>query len=64
MGKFISGMIIGELNGIALGVAGTVVAIVIAGVASGLEKDEKNRKEPVSFNSYYQNYVNKEADHE
>lgn len=60
MGKFISGMIIGELNGIALGVAGTVTALVIGMLAYNLEKDEKNRKDPVKFNYY----VNKEAEHE
>jgi len=38
--KFISGMIIGEINGIALGIAGTVVAIAVCAMVDKPEKDK------------------------
>lgn len=58
--KFISGMIIGEINGIAIGIAGTVVALCIGMLADKLDKEDRTRK--YNMYKYYVNKANKEED--
>ena len=60
--KFIAGMIVGEINGIALGIAGTVVAIA---VWSMLDKEEKSRSRYApKYSDYIYNKYQKEDQNE
>lgn len=47
--KFISGMIIGEINGIALGIAGSVVALCVAAIC---DKDNQKKKAAYRYTTY------------
>lgn len=60
--KFISGMIIGEINGIAIGIAGTVVALCIGMLADKLDKKDRTREYKYDRYKYYVNKANKEED--
>ena len=53
--KFISGMIIGEINGIAIGIAGTVVALCIGMLADKLDKKDRTRRYNYDMYKYYAN---------
>lgn len=63
MFKFIGGMIVGELNGIALGVAGTVVAICVFGI---VDKEDRKTAKRYDFTKYQgpigQQYYTKRED--
>lgn len=52
--KFISGMIIGEINGIALGIAGSVVALCVVTIC-----DKDNQKKKAAYRRYttYRDYL-------
>ena len=54
--KFISGMIIGEINGIALGIAGSVVALCVAAICD--KKDYQKKKDAYRYTTY-RDYLNR-----
>lgn len=63
--RFISGMIIGEINGIALGIAGCVVAVAISMIVDKEGREYRKYKYRPGFsttNYSYQNYAQKSGD--
>lgn len=54
--KFISGMIIGEINGIALGIAGSVVALCVAAIC---DKKDYQKKKAAYKEAKFRDYLNR-----